>query len=133
MVVDDIEDDRDPVLVGRPDEALEGVGPAIARLDREQVGRVVAPRHVARELERGHDLDRADTEVAQVGQAADRPVEVAATLGAAGERPDMQLVDHEVVAGRHLEGVVAPVERRGVVHHAVTDRVGHLAGVRVHP
>ena len=58
MVVDDVLDHREPALVGLADEGLEGVRAAVGALDREGVGRVVAPRHVAGELGDGHDLDR---------------------------------------------------------------------------
>ena len=133
VVEDDIHDDRDAVLVGRLDEALERVGSAIARLDGEEVRRVVTPRDVAGELERRHDLDRTDAQVAQVRQPADGAVEVASRLASAGERADVQLVDDDVVPARHREAVVAPVERIRVVDDRVADRVGDLSRVRVEP
>ena len=47
------------------------------------------------------------------------------------ERPDVELVDDELVAGRHLERVVAPVEGGRVVDDGVADRARDLPGVRV--
>ena len=52
VVDDDVEDDRDAVPVGLLDEALERVGAAVAALDGEGVGRVVAPGVVTGELGR---------------------------------------------------------------------------------
>ena len=133
MVVDDVDDDRDAVGVRVADEALERVRAAVARLDREQVGRVVAPRDVAGELERRHDLDGRHAEVLEVGQPAPGVVERARRVVGRRERADVHLVDDEVVPRRHLERVVAPVEAVRVVDDAVADRVRDLPGVRIHP
>ena len=64
-----------PGLVGRLDERLEVVRGAVARLDGERMGRVVAPRPLAGELERRHELDRADAEVPEVLEATPDAVE----------------------------------------------------------
>ena len=133
MVVDDVDDHRDTVVVGGLDEALEGIRSAIARLDSEEVRRVVAPRDVTGELERGHDLDRTDPEIAEVRQPPSRVIEIATPIVLGSERPHVQLVDDHVVPGRHREVVAGPVEGSRVVDHGVAHRVGHLPGIRVQP
>jgi len=56
-------------------ERLERVGAAVGRLDGEQVGGVVAPRDVAGELERRHDLDGGHSEVLEIAKPPARAVE----------------------------------------------------------
>ena len=134
MVVDDVEDHRDPRGVGIADERLQVVRRAVRALDRERIGGVVAPRPVAGELERRHQLDRPDPEVAEVRQPPPDPVEgPRPPVHALGEGPDMELVDDEVVPRRLVEFGVAPVERVGVVDQAVPDRVGQPPRPRVDP
>ena len=112
---------------------LNASGPPYPEFDGEQVGRVVTPRDVAGELEGRHDLHGAHAKVAQVRQPPRRPVEVPSSIRPGVERPDVELVDHEIVPGRHLEPMVAPVERRRVVHDGVADRARDLPGIRVDP
>ncbi len=133
MVVDDIDDDRDPAGMGVADERLERVRPAIGRLDGEQVGRVVAPRDVPGELERRHHLDRRHAEVVEVAEPPSGLVERPGPLARWRERPDVHLVDDEVIPGGHGHGIVAPLEGVPVVDDAVADRVRHQPGVRIDP
>ncbi len=133
MVVHDVDDDRDAVSMGVSDEPLEGVRPAVARFDGEQVRWVVAPRDVASELERWHHLHGRDAETLQVLQAAAGAVERAPKIGRRGEGADVHLVDDEVVPGRHPEFLVAPVEARRVVDDAVADRARDVSGIGIHP
>ena len=70
VVVDDVEDHRDPALVRGLDERLEALGPAVGALDGEDVGGVVAPGDVAGELRRRHDLHRVHPEPLQVPELA---------------------------------------------------------------
>ena len=133
MVVDDVDDDRDAPGVRIAHERLERVRPAVGRLDGEQVGRVVAPRDVAGELERRHDLDGRHAEVLEVAQPSPRLVEGPGPVAGRGECPDVHLVDDEVVPAGHRDGVVTPVERRRVVDDAVADRIRDQPGVRVDP
>ena len=91
VVVDDVEDDAEPVRVGGVDEPLEAERPAVAGLRGAEVDAVVAPAVAAGELGDRHHLDRRDAELRERGQVLDRGVERAL----AGERADVQLVDHE--------------------------------------
>src|SRR6185436_20312339 len=74
MVVDDVQDHRDPGGMSVADERLQVVRSAVVALDREGEGRVVAPRAIARELERRHQLDRADPEILEIREAASNPL-----------------------------------------------------------
>ena len=121
-----------PDLVGRADELAQLVGPAVGALHGIREGRVVAPRAVARELEGWHQLDGTDAQLAQVAQPSSNTIEGARPAVHAGaEGAHVQLVDDEVVPGRRLEAVGAPIEGSRVLHHAVPDRVGQPAGARV--
>ena len=85
----------------RRTRALRSSGCAVRRLHRERVGRVVAPRAVAGELEGRHQLDGADAQLAQVAEALAHPLErTRATVHALAEGAHVQLVDDQVVPGR---------------------------------
>ncbi len=43
----------------------------------------------------------------------------------------MHLIDHQFVVRRELKLVVLPIKAVGIVDDAVTDRVGHLAGIGI--
>ena len=135
VVVDHVQDDREPVPVGLPDELLERLRPAVGALDREDVGRVVPPRPVPGELGHRHHLEAVHPQGLEVVEPADdvleRPRPIVARVGVV-ERPDVQLVDHPLVPRRGLEVGLAPVERR-VVDDPVADRAGDLLRVGVDP
>src|SRR6185369_14723907 len=102
VVVDDVEDDRDPGGMGVADQRLEVVRRAVAALDRERVGRVVAPGSVAGELERRHQLDRPDAELAQIRQSPGAGVDL---VQLAGRRPEDEAV---LVTGSRRRDVGRP-------------------------
>src|SRR6266478_7744389 len=67
LVVDDIEQDSQAAKMAGPDESFESVGPAVSTvLDREELGRVVAPTVVARKFGDGHDFDGINPQTLQV-------------------------------------------------------------------
>ncbi len=112
VVVDDVEDHRQPSLVGSGDEGRQSVGSAIGRLGCGEVDPVVAPAAGTREFGDRHDLDRGDPERGELGQVGDR----AGKCALRAERPDVQLVDHEVMERRRRErrrrGIGDPHPRR---------------------
>ena len=123
MVVDDVEEHGDPRFVGRFHERLEIVRGTVARLDRERVGGVVAPRPFAGELERWHQLDCAHSESAEVVEpilhALERP---RSPVHPSRERADVKLVDHEVIPIGRPELGALPGEVVGSVDDRVAGR-----------
>ena len=109
-------------------QRLEVIAGAVARLDGIRERRVVAPRAVTRELERRHQLDRADAQVAQVRQATADALERAwPAVHTVGERAHVQLVDDQVVPSGRMELGVAPVEQARVHHDRIAHRRGQAA------
>ena len=133
MVVDEVKNDGDATRVRRLDEARERVRAAVGALDRERMGRVVAPTHLAGELERRHHLDRVHAEPGEMVEPLDRPVEGAGAVLVRRERRDVQLVQDEIVPAGGREIVVAPVDLRGIEDDCVAARVRQLTGERVDP
>ena len=112
VVVDDVQDHRQPQPVGLGHEPAEVVGPAVAVVGGEQVHAVVAPAEVAGELGHRHHLQHGHPQLAQVGQPAGRALPGA--LGA--EAADVQLVDDLPGQAHALPVAVVPGERRGIDH-----------------
>jgi hypothetical protein len=140
VVVDHVHEHRHAARVGLAHEGLEGIGAAVGALDGERMGRVVAPRDVARKLGHRHQPDSGDAEALEVVEAfpcllGERPRAglVLRGEGLAEEGAAVHLVDEERIPGRRLPGVFlrAPVEGVVVVDARLADRVGHLPGVGV--
>ena len=68
VVVNNVENDCDAVSVRALDELLERQRASVRELNRKDMGGVVAPRPLSRELGYRHDLDRVDTELFQMSQ-----------------------------------------------------------------
>ena len=68
VVVNNIEDHCDAVSVSALDELLERQRASVGELNRKDMGGVVAPRPLSRELGYRHDLDRVDAELFQMSQ-----------------------------------------------------------------
>ena len=68
MVVDDVEDDRDPERVGAVDERAQVVGPAVEARRGEQIDAVVAPAERSREVGERQQLHDGDAEVGEFRQ-----------------------------------------------------------------
>ena len=66
MVIDDIEKDGQSLAMASIDQPLQTVGTAVTILGRVREHTVVAPVACARKLADRHDLDRRDTQLAQV-------------------------------------------------------------------
>ena len=73
VVVDDVEDDGEPLGVGGVDEAGEVVGRAVGGVRGVEVDAVVAPAVAAGELGQRHQLDRGHAELAQRLRGAGSP------------------------------------------------------------
>lgn len=63
VVVNNVEDHCDTMAVSALDELLERQRAAVGDLNRKDMGGVVAPRPLTRELGYRHDLDRVDAEL----------------------------------------------------------------------
>ena len=68
VVVNDVQDHRDALLMGALDEPFERQRASVDGLHREDMGGVVTPRPVSRELGHRHGLDRIDAELFQMSQ-----------------------------------------------------------------
>ena len=90
VVVDDIQDDGQPVLVGGVDKAFEAVWAAVHVAGREQVDAVIAPVARARELGNWQRLERRHAKRRQPRHLLDRAVEGAVEC----KRADVELIDH---------------------------------------
>ncbi len=119
VIVDDVEQHRQVAGVGRIDEGLEVVGPAIAGIRRKGQHAVIAPVPAARETVHRHKFDGGDPEFGKVIELVHRRRKGA--FG--GERADVQLVEHgffprvgrpsrrrsrETAAGRSLRSGLRP-------------------------
>ena len=89
VVVDHVEDDRNPRGVRRVDEPAEVVRTAVEMRRRKEVHTVVAPAEAALELGDGHHFNDGDADARQLGKLSSRRGPPAL----ARERADMQLVD----------------------------------------
>src|ERR1043166_4080120 len=68
VVVHNIENHCDAMSVSALDELLERQRASVGKLNRKDMGGIVAPRALSRELGYGHDLDRVDAELFQISQ-----------------------------------------------------------------
>ena len=111
VIVDDVENDREPFRVCGVDELLQPRRSTVRVLDRVQRHAVVAPVARSGELRDGHDLDRRYAELAaQAAQEWNRGGEGACV----GERTNVQLIDREVPHRDTAPALVAPSECRGI-------------------
>ncbi len=92
VVVHDVQQHRQPVLMGRFHQPPQAGRTAVGAAGREPVHPVVAPVAAAGELGHRHDFQRGDAEVAQVGQLARGGRERSLRR----ERADVALVDDEI-------------------------------------
>ena len=93
VVVDDVEDDREPGFVRRVEEPRQPGRAAIGRLRRRQVNAVISPSSLARKLRNRHQLDRGHAELRELAEVGDHALECALRR----ERPHVELVDHEIL------------------------------------
>ncbi len=106
MVVNDIQDDREPEAVRRVDEPPEGVRIPVAVERSVERYPVIAPVTGAGELRHGHDLQHGHAEIAQCGKLAPGGVEGPLLR----EGSDVQLVNHLALHPDAGPARVAPVE-----------------------
>ena len=117
VVVDDVEDDREPVAVGLADELLERLRARRRRSRRRRCGPGCSPTSGRRRTPPPASPGGVDAELLQVVEPAD---DVAERARAAGlrvrvvERADVQFVDDQLVPRRRLVVLLAPVEVRVV-------------------
>ena len=104
MVVDHVQNHAKPVAVRRVDEALQGAGTAVARLDGVGIDAVVTPIAIAGKLGHRHDLDGGDAEFFQCGEPRNDRVKRALRR----ESADVQLVDDQIFAWNAPPIVVGP-------------------------
>lgn len=122
VVVDHVQDHRQPDRVGGIDQALEGIVVAVAVEGRIRAHAVVAPVPASGKLVHRHDLQDGDPQIAQVRELADRRIEGA--LG--GEGADVDLVD-DLSEHRDARPVrVGPAMRVGVDQHRRSVRTFRL-------
>src|ERR1700730_3895035 len=81
MSVNDIDNDRDTMLVRDIDELLKVRASAKALVDAKITDREITPVNRHADVRQGHDLDGVDSEVAEIRHSVTRPIEVAAQLG----------------------------------------------------
>src|SRR5207248_8132057 len=93
MVVDDIEEYRDPARVTRIDERLQSLRAAIARARREPLDAVISPITAPRTFGDRHQFDRGNAELNEMIEMRDRAGEVTALR----KGSEMQFIDHQFV------------------------------------
>ena len=93
VVVDDVEQDRDPLPVSRLDEGFEILRPAIACIGSVGKRAVIAPVPAAAEIADRHDLDGCNAELSQMSELRCGSRERAFRRKSA----EMELVKHDVV------------------------------------
>ncbi len=90
MVVNHVEANPQPQVVGGVNEPVQRVRPTVGLVDGEQAHPVVTPAAASWERRQRHQFDDVDAQVDQVGQPFDGRIQ-----GATGcERADMHLVKH---------------------------------------
>ena len=135
VVVDDVEHNAKTLVVRCVDEACKPLRPAVGLVRRRRVQPVVAPAARAGKRRDRHHLDRGHAELRERAQVPDRRVE----RPLLGERPDVELIEHELVECRThgLEVELRRVEHARDAAHAVRlptrGRVGALDAVDDEP
>jgi hypothetical protein len=130
VVVDDIQEDREPTIVAGVNQPLQPVRSAVAGLDREGVDAVVAPIPLPRELGHGHDLKCCDAQVDQMVQLGDDAVEGPLR----GEGADVELIDDVLGEGNGPEPMVCPGEALVIDQgRGAVDVLGLVVGDRIRP
>ena len=107
VVVDHVEQHHQPARVGRVDQRLEVLRPAVAAVGRVGQHAVVAPVPRAREIGDRHELDRGHAQCHQMVELVDRGAEGALRR----EGADVQFVDDRLLPGAAAPAVVAPGDR----------------------
>ncbi len=130
MVVDDVEDDREPVPVGVVHEAAQIVGLAVEMGRSEEIDAVISPAKLPGELADGHDLHARHAQARELPELAhgSRPV------ARGSERAHVHLVDHLTPEGRARPLPVGPGERARIHHHRRTGwalRLESRSGIRI--
>src|SRR5690606_26036201 len=108
-IVDDIEYRHHPALMRGVYEPLQADSASIYRMRTIQQHAVVPPATVARELRHRHELDRRETDAAEMVELAPDPVEIA--FG--GESAGVELVDDRLFPRAPRPGGGLPIVRRG--------------------
>jgi len=133
VVVDDVEEDREPARVTRLDERFQVLGAPVPALGRERQHAVVPPAPAAGEVGERHQLERGDTEVGEVIE----PCRGCRQRALRRERADVQLVEDQGLPRVAAPGRVGPLEPPGVhdlagaVHVPGLEargRIGHAQG-----
>ena len=114
VVHDEVGDHAHPALVRLLDERLEVVDRPVVRVDREEVGDVVAAVAQRRRVHR-QQPDAVDAEPLQVVELVDQPAEVAGAVVVAVEEP----ADVDLVEDRGLEPERVPLEPVARLRHAL--------------
>ena len=110
VVEHEVEEHAEPGAVGGVDQPLQAVGPAVGLVRGPEVDAVVAPAAAAREVGDRHQLDRGDAQLGELGQVRDDRVERAVLR----ERPDVQLVDDQLLERHAVPAGVVPRPRTGI-------------------
>ena len=132
VVVDDVDQHGDAVFVAGLDESLEGVGPAVGRLDGEGIGRIVAPRTVAGKFVDGHEFHRGNAEHLQISDLVGAVVEGGGQPILGVVRAGVHLVDHEIVSPNGAEvRRTAPIERRLIVDDGIAGGIDDAGAARI--
>ena len=106
VVVDHVEDHRQPLAVAGIDQPLEPLRTAVAVLDGEGIDAVVAPVALPGELGHRHQLQGGHAQFQQVVEAGNDRGEGAGR----GEGADVEFVDQVVLERQTGPGAVAPGE-----------------------
>ena len=109
MVIDDVEDDGDPMAMGGVDEGAEIVGRAVKPGRREEVDAVVAPAEATGKIGHRHLLDHRNAETGKLPKLSFRRLPRAFR----GKCPDMHLVDDLSLDTRAVQSPSLHAKRAG--------------------
>ena len=110
MVVDHVENHRQPDAMRGIDESLKAFGTTVVRLHGVGRDAVIPPIAHARKSGYRHHLDHRDPQLLQVLQLRDSAVEGAIRR----EGPDVQFVNNVIAESEPAPSIVAPLKRRRI-------------------
>src|SRR5690606_23454947 len=90
VVVDNVQQYRQPLVMASIDQALESFGSAISVMRRIQCHTIITPAMTARKFRHRHEFHMSNAKLAQMIEASNRRIKGACR----SKSPDMDFLDH---------------------------------------